>query len=329
MQKPPISNDFENFAFSPLVGSPPFCGSFRTSIRSARFTRRNDDGTHSQKFIDLGCGKKYLCLNCAKLEQEKKFQHYYSIFKSLLSKFPKLQFVHAVFTLPHDHPLHVEESQSSYRRLQFCVTQTVLKFWPGSGSILVLHNWSSKNPENAHIHIHALIVCVSDKGILLNPWVDIADIKKFYAKILNYSADPVIDLQYYKVNDIPVLKHRILYCCRYPIVDFAEQERDGLTAPYLKRIEHLFGFHRFTHIGWFSNRILKKTLESFGFRKVTRDSIEGWKFDGIYILRYNRFRDCFEDEFHVQVPLNIISQNTIGFLNSWYELDAPFRSGYG
>lgn len=304
-------NDIFNY-----TGKPAICSSFRTKQKIFEFEDldvkvRTCENIHplefginylednegnfigpshhfnNLKYFISDCGNVNLCEKCMKFSFDKRKTKWESIVYTLLTKFPKLQFSHMCFTVPHDHEFHKKESKKNYNKL-FKAVQTVIEyFFPDSPFILALHNWSTKNPIYPHIHIHAFIIHLDKKGNYLKSSLSkrgLASMKGMYSMLIGYFEKPINLKRYYlsarkskKKYDDPHYEifKTIGYIIRSPLYDYCEYFRKKfprekeitLSRKYLKRIVRLKNFQRIRFYGWLSCSILTKTLESFGIAK--------------------------------------------------------------
>ena len=258
----------------------PICNSYRDHLELIRVKRELPSGKFEYRYIDCGCGKTYYCLFCGQSYQEKKFSVNKSLFSAIWNQFPNIPMVHLVLTVPHDHILHTTESRKSYSELFKLARNFVDEIYPGSASLMVLHNWSSSEPDKAHIHIHAMIICMDLERNVQTPYIPEHRLKVLWQSYLQYPDLPVLHIEYfYKVNEVGFY-HALNYNLRSPIQDWCKDGRKATTSKYRNRMLHLHGVHRARWSGWLGNRVKLTNLAAMGIVKEEYLNEDGWQYDG-------------------------------------------------
>jgi len=261
-----------------MYGKPAKCDSFRTTHSILRFSK-TIQGRTEIKYVDPGCGQFYYCLHCGKHIKKKRAAKTRNLYDALREAFPNIPVVHLVFTLPHDHEMSLREDRVVYRQLNALASKLIKKHWPDSAALQILHTWSSENPENQHLHIHALIFCLTKKGDYITPYRDADKIRETWQKLLQYHSEVSIHLQYYYPRHFRRVYHVIKYLYRSPIEDFCGDFPRNLTAPYVIRVSMLYHVHRVRWTGWLGNRGHIHNLAKLGITIVDAPPVDGWTFD--------------------------------------------------
>jgi len=262
-----------------VAGFKPRCVSFRSN-RPVLHLEKGKGESFQEAFVDPGCGRVHLCKKCGEHQSKLRSGIIISILKALSTLFLDMMVAHYTFTLPKNHKWQTNECARSYKDFFKAVRETLEHCFPGCGCILVLHNWSSKNPENKHIHIHVIIIGLTKKGGLVSGFVDEKALKEVYKSKIGLNANDVINVhqEYFKAStDFGRIAHVVRYALRSPIEDYCKEGEKPLSAKYIDRVKHLVGIQNTRYCGWLSNSTKAKTLESFGIVKAEDSEEEKWR----------------------------------------------------
>ena len=258
------------------VGKLPICDTWR-SIAQILHLKGKNEKEGQEKYADVGCGQPLLCFVCGKVYTMQKSRKYISLVEALYIRFPALQVVHQVFTLPRSHKWHMDETKATFKAFFQAVRRVILTLYPDCGLIMILHNWSSKNPEEKNIHIHTIILPIDKSGNIYSGYTDLEYLKDIYRAEIGLGKDEPVNIysKYFKREEIGKIKHLLAYDLRSPIEDFVKVYPDNtLTKAFLDRVEHLkCGMQRIRFAGWFSNRTKRKQLLKWGIVQDGKDEL--------------------------------------------------------
>jgi len=283
------------------VDKSPHCTSFQSSQRFVKF-EVEEEGKTEYKYIKLGCGNPLVCCECGKTALHKKLSRTYSLAIALGKRFPTAEMASIVFTVPHAHNIHKFPSLTHFQFLFKTVHTIISKIFPGCPHLSVLHTWSSKDPNNKHIHIHCLIFGIREDKTLPHLFFPSLQINSLWQKMLNYPLSTNIHMKYWLLSHKPKTSHALKYTLRSPILDFDKHMNFKLTREYIENIDLLAGFQRMRWYGWMSNVHLKNTLFLFGIFLTSKAHDKKFRFvsivyvsitseDGWYITDdYERFQ---------------------------------------
>ena len=242
---------------------------------------RQVDGKNEYRYLDLGCGKPYLCVDCGEFYTRKKTRKMMELMNGIKRKYPNTHIMHAVFTIPHEHELAKGEEREKYPSIFHAVQKTIENIWPKSAAILALHNWSSAEPEKKHLHIHCLIICLTDEGECFHAFRDSYRVRQVFRDEIQSKEIPVVHMSYHSIKSSGEIYHLCRYLVRSPILDFCRDHFDTLTTAYIERVSLLFGVHRFRYIGWLSNSRRAKSLQSLQIEIIPFPKDEPWVTVGV------------------------------------------------
>jgi len=238
--------------------------------------------THSKDskfvYIDPGCGKIYLCHDCAEKYNLKKYFKSLFLVKTLLSINPNIEFAHIVLTIPHEHPWCVEEGSRTYNKMFKAAEKTIEAIFPQCASFIALHNWSSKNPTEQHLHLHCFVFCTDTTLKARTGFVDIEFLREIWSVHIDWDEPIVVYTEYFKLRHLSKIKHVLKYNLRSPIQDWCSDHQQPLTADYLHRIKFLHRVHRIRWCGWLSNGKRKENLTNLGISEEKLEHNPRYKF---------------------------------------------------
>ncbi len=289
-----------------MVGRPAVCSSNRLSASLLQM-QREKDGRVETKYIDPGCGKVYTCVNCGKFYQRRRAGRICSITDCLLKSFPKLEIIMIEWTIPHDHEWAINECGSNYNKLFHAVRDSLETIYPGYGSIMILHNWSSKDPAKKHIHIHSITYCIDRKAKNGRAFRDIETVKDIWSAQIETDASPYIHMEYYKKERSKDIFYRILYRYRSPIVDYVKKHGIHLNIDYLMRVSYLYRQHRVRYCGWMGNHTIRQTLYWFGIVPIDKEEGGQWS----YVGRVPCYGDWYKGQIMTKKGIALEKSDTI------------------
>ncbi len=256
----------------------PKCSSLRSN-RPVLHLEKGKEESFQEAFVDPGCGHVHLCKKCGEHQSKLRSGRIISMIKSLTNRFPKMDVAHYTFTLPKDHKWQTNECARSYKDFFEAVREALDYSLSRCGFILALHNWSSKNPENRHIHIHAIILCITKEGKLLSGFVDEKALKEIYKFKIGLKTNDaiVVNQEYFKAFEFGRIAHIVRYALRSPIIDYCKDGEKPLSGRYIDRVNNLIGIQNTRYCGWLSNSTKAKTLQAFGIVKAEDGEEEKWR----------------------------------------------------
>ena len=269
-------------------GQKPVCNNFRKNTVLLLFTRLKGDN-YEHKFIDGGCGHIYTCLRCGESYTSKKYSSIRSFATAFFQSIPTASIGHFIFTLPSSHPFFKNETRANYNRFFLAVKKTIDKLYPDIGYMMVLHNWSSRDPDEKNIHIHTILFGVNSNGEKVPIFTDLDSAREIYKSNLDIDTTPDIYLEYFKKDNIKKVYHVLRYVVRSPILDYCGDAGASvpLSIAYLARVNHFYRFHRIRHYGWMSPRRIGKTMKFLHIVKIDEKVSSEWKFDAIVFCHGN------------------------------------------
>lgn len=298
------------------------CSSFRTKATFLKF--RNKEG--KEKYVDCGCGEVLTCLKCGVHYKERlagsRRGGLIGIVNSLIEYNKKITFAHWVFTLTKIK----NESVQTYNELFSAASKTVKAFFGNIGVVLVLHNWSTQNPEQPHIHIHCFLIGINKEKELVNLFVNESEVKRVYLSFLRQSSieydfrkqtvkKTVVDLAYYKSSQMPEIINKINYIYRSPVEDFVKVfgQDKSLTIPFLERTGLLKEVkQRIRNIGCLGNNSKSAFLNSLNIVEDVKDSeIEQ---EGFVFVGKEQAKEF--DDYYLLADGKRISKSEVGNVNS-------------
>jgi hypothetical protein len=238
---------------------------------------RRKSNHNELKAINLGCGKQKLCLKCGTAYSKKKAISALSLSNALFEAFPSLHIASWVLTIPHGHEIAENESLSNYSKLFVKARKLIQTFFPKCASLLVLHNWSSKYPDERHIHIHAIIFSITEEKQLLHAFHSAEAVRSVWKNLLQTPEEPVVWLQFYRRDDWKKVVHMIRYVLRSPINDYTNRYGMILTDKYLMRMSKLHHVQRARWTGWMANRRRKIFLGAWNLNEIDLKDISDWE----------------------------------------------------
>lgn len=240
------------------------------------------EDTHSKDgklvYVDPGCGKIYLCHDCAEKYNLKKYYKALFLVKSLLAIKPNMEFAHIVLTIPHNHPWCSEEGPRTYSKMFKAAEKTIETIFPGCASFIALHNWSSKDPTAQHLHLHCFIFAADMNLKICSGFVDIDFLKKVWAVHIDWDEPIVVYTEYFKLRHLSKIKHVLKYNLRSPIQDWCSDYIQPLIPAYLHRVKFLHRVHRIRWCGWLSNGKRKYNLNAWGISEEKLEYDKRYKF---------------------------------------------------
>jgi len=304
------------------VGKSPNCASFQYNKRFIKLEVEKDEFLE-YKYIPLGCGNSLICEECGKISLYKKLSRTFSLTTALSIRFPESEIASIVFTVPHNHKIHNFPSRKYFDILFSHVHKILNTIFPDCPHLLVLHTWSSKDPNDKHIHIHSLIFGIRESGKLQHLFYPAHQINKLWQDALDYPYQTNIHIKYWHLKNRPKTSHALKYTLRSPIGDFVKKINSVLTIDYICNINLLVGFQRIRWFGWMCNTKMKKTLAQFGIiQKVTVPQIK-YRFISIVNVAFTKNSDGYVTEDYEYIfDKDILSPYAIIKLY-FYEVHAP------
>lgn len=305
-----------------VVGKSPNCATFQSHKSFIKF-EIEEEGILNYKYVPLGCGHSLVCSECGKISLYRKLSRTISLTTALGVRFPKAEIASIVFTVPHNHSIHKNPSHIHFKLLFKYVKTVISKIFPGCPLLSVLHTWSSKNPNEKHIHIHCLIFGIKANGSLQHLFYPANQINSLWQNQLEYPFDTNIHIKYWLISTKPKTSHALRYTLRSPIVDFVKKIDSTLTSEYLSNIDPLINFQRIRWYGWMSNVHLKNTLNSFGIFLVPRVHSTSYKFISVVHVYLSEKRGGFiTTDYQYIAPENIVNA-TVTIKKFFYEVRDP------
>jgi hypothetical protein len=238
-------------------------------------------------------------LDCGKRYQNRKYTSLKSLIDAMFSRFPKLEVAMWTLTIPHDAIGQHIDNHDGYNALLKTSARFIESIFPGCASIHVLHNWSSSDPLQCHLHVHIIVFCINSKKQHFSAFRPVEPLTVQWQKSINSLQIPVINLQYATSRNIAELYHYTKYICRSPITDYHKAYSAQLSEAYLLRVSKLHGVHRFRNCGWLANWCKNDTLLHFNIVQSSTPQDDTWKlykrYRGTYIVEYDRY--IFDNDF--------------------------------
>jgi len=264
-------------------GLNPRCESLTHHRRLLLFQKHTPEGPE-KIYVLLGCNNRRICLNCGQLYSKTLYEPTRNLLLTLWRIFPQMEVAHIVLTVPHDHEFFLNPSKLNFNKLFRLANSFIKMCFPDTAALLVLHNWSSRNPEMPHLHIHCFIFGVTSEATLTHFWIDSDIIRERWQEFLCYWRLPVVHIEYYYKHDAKKALHALRYIYRSPIEDYCKDGERPLSREFLKLTYELVGIHRFRYIGWLAPCHRKKVLEKLGIVEVTLKRHENWEYIGSWTV---------------------------------------------
>lgn len=274
------------------------CEDYRTKALFLRLRSIDRNGEIQERVgVDLGCGEVLMCLQCGidyRIRRSKRLKAMYQAMKQAKDK---LRLSHLVLTVPKSNKYH---NLQSLRHIIKASKEIVNKYFPGSGYMLSLHTWSSKQPEKLHLHVHCVIFCINKDGQFIRHHlsdIELFNLKKDWGLLLKMDipenlrytnrkkgkwSNEVLPVCFYEhMNDSKKANHVLNYAMRSPIEDFNKYlEKNNLpkelTDDYIEQVYYLKKLgQRVRFCGWLSNSTYKKFLEGLNIEVKTKFEHEG------------------------------------------------------
>jgi len=224
-----------------------------------------------------------------------------AIMAAIKFKSPQCHIIHAVFTIPHDHALSLAPERQSYNSIFHLIEKTISLTWPDSAAILNLHNWSSSNPEDKHLHIHCLIVCMHSDATIFHGFTDTYKIRRTFQTLLDYPTLPVVHLSYHSISADKEIYHLCRYLVRSPILDYCRDMLEPLTLKYISRVSLLERVHRLRYIGWLGNRIRHNISCPICLIELPDDDDERWETIGTVTVTYDSATNSYITDYGTRI----------------------------
>lgn len=278
-----------------LVDMPATCESHQDLIPFL-WLRDTSKNTPVDKYVKLGCGNIYTCYNCGSRYTVKKYHHIRSLIDAIWKKYPDVQIGHLVFTLPTSHSFFQNETHYNYNKFLHAVNHCITNVYSDVGFMLALHNWSSSDPEEKNIHIHAIVIGINSFGFKVPIYTDLEHFRSVYSRSLNYEGTVDLYVEYFTSRNRNQLYHCLKYAVRSPILDYIPTPAESipLSTNYLERISHYYRFHRLRYYGWLSPRNQQKTLQFLNIKLSTDEYVSTWQVQGVIFARYDYFSKSYQ-----------------------------------